>query len=215
MFTGLVEEVGRIESVERRTDSVVLRIAAERVVEGTRVGDSIAVSGACLTVVRVGNADFDVEMIPETASRTNLDRRRAGDRVNLERSLKLGERIGGHLVLGHVDGLAKVVEITNSGPGTKLLRLRYPRDLASLIAEKGSLALEGVSLTVTAADDEAFSVALIPHTLKATTLGEAKNGDDLNLEVDVLARYVARHLDRQRDLTEGLTEEWMRGEGYG
>ena len=209
----MVEEIGRVEAVTRRAGSLSANISATEILENTRVGDSIAVSGVCLTVTRRSDRSFDVDMVPETIARTNLVHLRPGTRVNLERSLRLGDRLGGHFVLGHVDGLARVVADVGPAAGEKVLRLRCPDALRSMIAEKGSVALNGVSLTVAAVEEDGFSVALIPHTLKTTTLGEAAAGRDLNLEIDVLARYVARRLAGGQT-PEGLTESWMRLEGY-
>jgi len=213
MFTGLVEEIGRVEAVDRRAGSVSVRIGAARVLEGSRVGDSIAVSGVCLTVTRLDDSGFHVDMVPETVGRTNLADIRPGVRVNLERSLRLGDRLGGHLVLGHADGLARVVGVPGARPGERLLRLRPSKGLSPMIAEKGSVSLDGVSLTVANVHAEEFTVALIPLTLETTTLADAAVGRDLNLEIDVLARYVARQLAGGRT-PEGLTEDWMRLEGY-
>ena len=212
MFTGLVEEVGRIGDVRRGSGAVHLRIEADDVLEGMRVGDSVCVSGACLSVTRKDDRTFEVDVVPETVGRTNLLSLKIGDEVNLERSLRLGDRIGGHLVTGHVDGLASVVE--PASPGGGLLRLRYPRELSSMIAEKGSVAVEGVSLTVASVGGDVFSVAVIPLTLEATTLGRVRAGRDLNLEVDILARYVARQIGREQGKGGRVTEEWMRNEGY-
>lgn len=214
MFTGLVEETGRVEAVNRRVDCVRIRISASQVLEGTRVGDSIAVQGVCLTVTRVEPSGFESEVVPETAARTNLSRLRPGARVNLERSLEVGARLGGHLVLGHVDGRVTVLGSEGATAGERSLWVRCPQDLMRMVAAKGSVALDGVSLTVAALDGATFSVALIPHTLATTTLGGAKVGDELNLEVDVLARYAARQLDGGVRVDSRLTEDWLEREGY-
>jgi riboflavin synthase len=214
MFTGLVEEVGRVSMIRRTGDGLRFGVSARVVPEGTGIGDSVAVSGACLTVTRVDASGFEVDVVPETAKRTTLSELKTGDRVNLERSLKLGDPIGGHLVLGHVDGLARVVDLAESKSGDRRLRLRAPEDLRPLIAEKGSVALDGVSLTVADVTDETFSVALIPHTLERTTLGDLRMGCALNLEVDVLARYVQRQFGQSGGAGPSVTEKWMREEGY-
>ncbi len=214
MFTGLVEEIGIVETLNRPSGAVSMRIRAAKVLEGTRAGDSIAVSGVCLTVTRLDARGFEVNMVAETAARTNLLDLQPGARVNLERSLKLGDRLGGHFVLGHTDAVADVVGIVGPRPGETLLRVRGTRDLSSMIAEKGSVALDGVSLTVAAVDGDTFAVALIPYTLETTTLGGVRIGARLNLEVDVLARYVARQAASPKNPEGGLTENWMRNQGY-
>lgn len=191
MFTGLIEEIGTLAESAPRTRSRVLTIAARKVLEGTAVGDSIAVNGACLTVTEVGEGFFRAEAVAETLRATNLGALRPGHRVNLERALHLGDRLHGHLVSGHIDGIARLGSIRSEGD-SRILTLTCPRGLLSLVAPKGSVALDGTSLTVSAADRSSFSVAVIPHTAGATTLCERRPGDDLNLECDLVARYLAR-----------------------
>jgi len=192
VFTGLVEEVGQILEVRPGRPTWV-RIGAERVLEGTRVGDSISVSGACLTVVELFPDAFAVELAEETLRRT-APRWRAGVRVNLERALRVGDRLGGHFVTGHVDGVGRVVRFDRR-PGATDLYVEVPKGLEKYVAEKGSIAVDGVSLTVVSVRDRVFSVTLIPHTLEVTTLGELKVGDSVNLEVDLLARYLERLME--------------------
>ncbi len=194
MFTGLVEEMGRVERVEERPDGRRLWIAAGRVLEGTRAGDSLAVSGVCLTVVALEPGRFGVEAVPETLSRTTLGALRAGDAVNLERALTLEQRLGGHLVQGHGDGVGEVLAVAPEGDGTRVT-IAGPAPLRRYVAEKGSLAVDGVSLTVARAGADRCEVALIPHTLEVTTAGAYRPGTRVNLEVDLLARYLARLVD--------------------
>lgn len=196
MFSGIVEETGRIAKVEERAGGAGRRlwIAARRVLEDARVGDSIAVSGCCLTAVAVEPGRFAVEAVPETLSRTTLGAWREGEAVNLERALRLDQRIGGHLVQGHVDGVGEVRGVSQEGEGRRL-GLSLPSGLARFVAEKGSLAVDGVSLTVAAADGAACEIALIPHTLRATVAGSYAPGTRVNLEVDLVARYLARLFD--------------------
>ena len=193
MFTGLVEEVGTILRLERRGDGARLAVRARTVLEGTRVGDSIAVSGACLTVVELASDRFAVDVLPETLSRTTLGDARPGDAVNLERSLALGDRVGGHLVLGHVDAVAEVLTVNQRGE-TWELWIGLPAELARFVAPKGSIAVDGISLTVTGTDDRGFGVGVIPHTMRETTLRAVKPGFAVNLEADVLARYALNSL---------------------
>ncbi|SDE73205.1 riboflavin synthase alpha chain [Thermus arciformis] len=193
MFTGLVEETGEILKVEEGP-FLRVHIAARRVLEDLKVGDSVAVDGACLTAVAVEAGGFWVELAQETLRRT-APTWRVGHRPNLERALKVGDRLGGHFVTGHVDGVAELVAVEEA-PGARNYFFRPPKGLARYIAEKGSVALNGVSLTVAGLAGGAFWVTLIPHTLEVTNLGRLRVGDGVNLEVDLIARYVARLLGR-------------------
>lgn len=184
MFTGIVEELGSIESFEHGR----LRIHAVTVLQDTDLGDSIAVSGCCLTVVSAGNDWWEADVSTETIERTSLARHRTGDTVNLERAVRLQDRLGGHLVQGHVDGVGEVVEPVPD------LRVRVPGALLPYLVEKGSVTVDGVSLTVVAPLDDGFTVAIIPHTANVTTLGAKQPGDLVNIEVDVIAKYVERML---------------------
>lgn len=193
MFTGLVEEVGRVARVERRPEGAHLFVEASRVTEGTRLGDSIAVDGACLTVVHVERRLFAVDCMAETLSATTLGSRRPGDGVNLERALALGDRLGGHLVLGHVDGVGEIRSVTVRGIAWEL-RVSFPETLRPYLAPKGSVAVDGISLTITSVDGLEFGLGIIPHTLAETTLSAVQTGRRVNLEADVLARYVHQTL---------------------
>lgn len=194
MFTGLIEEVGTIEALEDRGPGRRIRVRAQTVLSDTRVGDSLAVDGCCLTVVERREREFAVEAVPETLARTTLGERRAGDAVNLERALRLDQRLGGHLVQGHVDGVGVVRAVAREGDGVRLA-LDIPAPLARFVAEKGSLAVDGVSLTVARDLRDACEIALIPHTLEHTTAGGYRPGRRVNLEVDLVARYLARLID--------------------
>ena len=199
MFTGIIEEIGAVAGVEHHGDSAVLTVNAARIVDDITHGASIAVSGVCLTVVgwRPGDVtaiDFDV--MGETLKRSALGGLTIGDRVNLERAVRANARLDGHVVQGHVDGTGAVLART-PGDAWESVRFGLPGELAGFVAEKGSIAVDGVSLTVTAVGPDWFEVGLIPETLRATTLGEKAPGDAVNLEVDVLAKYVARLLEVQ------------------
>lgn len=203
MFTGLVTDVGRVGAIEDRNGLRRISIRSRNLrPEHIQLGASIQHSGVCLTVVDFGPDDegawWDVEAIPETLSRTTLGDWKVDTFVNLELSLKLGDELGGHLVYGHVDGLGTVSEIRQVGE-SRVIRVATPADLGRFFAEKGSVTLDGVSLTVSAVsakgEDAWFEVSLIPHTLQVTTLGQRRVGDRVNLEVDMLARYVARMLE--------------------
>ena len=194
MFTGLVEELGRVQSVEERPAGRRFWIAASRVLEDARVGDSLACSGCCLTAVAVEPGRFAVEAVPETLRLTTLGDWRAGTAVNLERSLRLSDRLGGHLVQGHVDGVGDVRARVPEGDGSRVT-IGLPASLARFVALKGSLAVDGVSLTVAGLTDSTCEIAYIPHTLAVTSAGTYAPGTRVNLEVDLLARYLARMLE--------------------
>lgn len=189
MFTGLVEEVGTIVARTGGTEGVRLTIAASATLEGTAVGDSIAVDGACLTVVEIADGAFSVDVVAETLRRTTAGNRGVGDAVNLERAMRLGDRLGGHLVQGHVDTVGVVTSIESERSGRRLA-VGVPAEFARYIVSKGSITVDGVSLTVAARTATGFEVALIPHTLDATTLGRRGPNDPVNLEVDLVAKYV-------------------------
>ncbi|WP_084252619.1 riboflavin synthase [Devriesea agamarum] len=196
MFTGIVEEIGTVESLVHQDDGEVrIAVRGELAVSDARCGDSIAVDGVCLTVTELtGDGGFVVEAVPETLRRTTLGRLVPGTRVNLERSLRADTRLGGHLVQGHVDGVAILSAKSDGGRWVDLTFSIDPQ-LSPFIAVKGAITVSGVSLTVTAVSDTSFSVSLIPATLQATTLGRLALGDPVNIEIDVLARYVARLLE--------------------
>ena len=194
MFTGIVEELGSVASREGQR----LRIAADVVTSDAGIGDSISVNGVCLTVTELDGQGFTADLMGETVQRTALGGLEPGAPVNLERALRADARLGGHLVQGHVDGVAEVLAVTPHEEWTTV-RFGLPKDLLPYVAEKGSIAVDGVSLTVTAVDDGGwFEVGLIPHTLAVTVLGRRAAGERVNLEVDVLARYVERMLSKER-----------------
>jgi riboflavin synthase len=200
VFTGIIEEIGAVAGVESRGDSAVLTIRATRIADDLTHGASIAVNGVCLTVVGWRNAaatDIDFDVMGETLKRSVIGTLRPGDPVNLERAVRADSRLDGHVVQGHVDGTGVVVSRT-PGDAWESVRFGIPAELAPFVAEKGSIAVEGVSLTVSAVGPDWFEVGLIPETLRATTLGGKAPGDPVNLEVDVLAKYVARLLETNR-----------------
>ncbi len=184
MFTGIVEELGAVDAI----DGGRVRVTATTVLDGARTGDSIAVDGCCLTLVAQGPGWWEADVSDETLKRTTLGDRQPGDRVNLERPVRAQDRLGGHIVQGHVDGVGEIVEPVPD------LRVRMPRELLRYVVEKGSVAVDGVSLTVVDVLDDGFTVAVIPHTAAVTTLGRKGPGDRVNLEVDVTVKYVERLL---------------------
>lgn len=204
MFTGLIEEIGEIVAVEPVGDSLRLTVRGPKVTQDAAHGDSIQVSGVCLTVIDQGEGTFTADVMAQSITMSTLGSLRPGDRVNLERAARVDSRLGGHIVQGHVDGTAELVSVT-PGDAWRVLRFALPHELAPLLVDKGSVTLSGVSLTVSniSAEDAAepwFEVSLIPETLAATTLGLLEPGDRVNLETDILARHVARMLRFGTDL---------------
>ena len=199
MFTGIVREMGRVTAVEGGDDGLRLRVEAPRTAAGTSLGDSVAIDGACLTAESVEGDVIGFHAVPETLRRTSLGRLRPGNEVNVEPALRAGEPLGGHIVQGHVDGVGRVQSVEAEGDGLRVF-VEASTGILRYSVEKGSITVDGTSLTVAELHDDAFGVALVPHTLAATTLGSLVPGREVNLEVDVLAKYVERlvepHLDR-------------------
>jgi riboflavin synthase len=195
MFTGIVETVGIIEEVEPGADLTRLVVDAKTIADGLEPGDSVAVNGGCLTVTSVRDSRLSFEAVPETMERTSLGDLKVGARVNLERAMRVGDRLDGHIVQGHVDGVGIVRQMVRDGNDVRL-QIDCDPELADCVVEKGSIAVDGVSLTVAALAPSGFEVALIPHTLEVTTLSDRQPHDRVNLEVDVLGKYVKRYLER-------------------
>jgi riboflavin synthase len=206
VFTGIVQEVGKIASAQAGS----LVIAASDVLKGMKLGDSIAVNGACLTVTDFGAGSFAVDIMPETLKRTNLGRLKVGDRVNLERPVALGGELGGHLVQGHVDGTGSVASAAWEGSAL-LLRFEVPPEIMRFIVPKGFIAVDGVSLTITAKEASSFWVSVVEYTRRHTTLGERKVGDLVNLETDIIAKYVAQLSQPQNA---GITYDFLAWHGF-
>ena len=194
MFTGIVRERGRIAAVEGDGQARRLEVDAPATAGRLAVGDSVSIGGCCLTATAVSNGRFSVTAVPESLSRTTLAKLAAGDEVNLETATRVGDPLGGHYVQGHVDGVGTVASVEPEEEGVRLW-VDTPAELLRYCVEKGSIAVDGVSLTITAIRDGAFEVALVPHTLEQTTLGRLGPGDEVNLEADILAKYVERLLD--------------------
>ena len=193
MFTGIVEELGTVETLERQSDAVRLTVRATTALEDSGLGDSIAVNGCCLTVAERTEETWTADVMAETLAKSGLGSLAAGDRVNLERAVTAGTRLGGHLVQGHVDAVGQVVR-REPGEHWDVVTISLPGELAPYVVDKGSITVDGVSLTVVEAGTDRFTVSLIPETLRRTTLGWRAPGDSVNLEVDVIGKYVARQL---------------------
>lgn len=198
MFTGIIEEVGHVKSLHRGAKSFTLEVEAEKVLEGTLVGDSIATNGVCLTVTSLTGHGFTADVMPETVSRTALGELVSGSPVNLERALSLQTRLGGHIVSGHIDGTGRIADRRQDDTAL-WLTIECDSKLLRYIIEKGSVTLQGVSLTVARVDARSFAVSLIPHTQAATTLHQAKVGDLVNIENDIIAKYVEKLLGKAPD----------------
>ncbi|MGI6712550.1 MAG: riboflavin synthase [Bacillota bacterium] len=201
MFTGLVEELGAVVSLVKGAKSAKLTISASKVLDDVKIGDSIAVSGVCLTVTTYGNGHFQADVMAETLDKSNLGQLKIGEKVNLERALCLGDRLGGHLVSGHIDGVGtiKSQKVTDIAVVTKV---QAPPELLKYVIRKGSIAVDGISLTIVDVDIDQFTVSLIPHTAKVTTLGYKSIGDKVNIETDVIGKYVEKLLNFEDKLTE-------------
>ncbi len=212
MFTGIIEEIGRIKAVKRGSRSVSLDIEADKVLKDTKVGDSIATNGVCLTVTGMGENFFSADVMPETMERSNLRLLKPGERVNLERALCLSARIGGHLVAGHVDGTGRLIEKTEDENAIWLTFSAAPQ-LLRYVIEKGSIAIDGVSLTVAYVDASVFRVSVIPHTQKETTLAGKSVGAIVNLENDMIAKYVEK-LSGGGKTASGLTLDFLQQYGF-
>ena len=211
MFTGLIAELGRVEDLRREQDSYRLTISAEKIPPLLKMGESVCCNGACLTVTKFDSHQFTVDVMPETARRTTIGSLKKGDRINLERTLHVGDGLDGHIVSGHVDGVGTITRIRPEGIA-RVTTISYAPELLRHMVEKGSIAIDGISLTITEVTDTTFSVSLIPLTVQWTTLGFKKTGDKVNLETDILGKYVERMLEKKP--TGGLTRETLFENGF-
>ena len=199
MFTGIVEDLGEIDSIRRKTKDVVFVISTKKInVDELERGESISVNGTCLTVISSGNGSFEVKASHETLNRTNLLKVRVGSRVNLERAVKVGDRLGGHIVNGHVDGIGRITSIEQKGESKEIWVTLIP-ELSRYVVEKGSIAIDGVSLTVNRVDGDKFSVNVIPYTQEVTIFGGMRTGDAVNIECDIIGKYVENFVAEKKE----------------
>lgn len=212
MFTGIVMALGTVQSLTRKGEEAVICLDTDLSLEDVRIGDSIAVNGACLTMTNRDRRGFSADISAETLARTNLRLLKPGDRVNLEKALRLSDVLGGHLVLGHVDGMGTIREKTRRGGGSLVFAIAMDASLGRYVVEKGSIAVDGISLTVNRCAGETFYVNMVPHTARATTLGSRDVGDVVNLETDILAKYVEKCLDAREG---GIGSRNGKGRGIG
>ena len=215
MFTGIIEEIGTIQEIRHGAKSAILTIRAKLVLEGLRIGDSVAVSGVCLTVTELSKDTFMADVMQETLSRSSLGALRRGGHVNLERAMPADGRFGGHIVSGHIDKTGKIVSIKKEDNAI-WYSIAAEEKVMRYIVEKGSIAIDGISLTVASTQKDTFTVSVIPHTAKMTTLSERKTGDAVNLENDIIGKYVEKLLYRQDEekKTGTITPEFLRRFGY-
>ena len=217
MFTGIIEEVGAIQELRFQSEGASVRVGAKAVLEGMKVGDSIAVNGVCLTATRIGSDFLQCDVSAETLRRSSFKQSKQGTRVNLERSLMVGGRLGGHIVLGHVDDVGTLISKTASGEGFEM-SFGFPDALERYMVYKGSIAVNGISLTLSALDKGSFSVSVIPHTFQSTNLNQLRAGEWVNLEVDILGKYFERffHLGREHNEKGGsqLTADYLKSQGF-
>ena len=212
MFTGIIEEIGKIEQTSFEDANLRLKIKALKVLSDLKPGHSINIDGACQTVIEVKNGCFTVEAVEETLRRTNLGQLKTGDFVNLERALLPSDRLGGHLVSGHVDFLGRIKSISQKNQ-SYIFEFEFPREYQSHFVEKGSVAVDGISLTVVQVQKTYFTVSVIPFTMRNTTFGTKKIGDAVNIETELIGKYVERILTLKRDKPQ-ITEEWLREKGW-
>lgn len=210
MFTGIIEEIGTIRGIRRGNRSVVLEVGAAKVLEDTKVGDSIATNGVCLTVTAMGNGGFTADVMPETMERSNLGGLKPGDRVNLERALCLNSRLGGHLVAGHIDGTGRIADRVKD-ENAVWLTVRAAPEILRYVVDKGSVAIDGVSLTVAYVDEAVFKVSVIPHTQEETTLTGKRAGELVNLENDMIVKYVEKLMKQPQ---KGLSLDFLQANGF-
>jgi riboflavin synthase len=217
MFTGLIEEIGQLKSIKRNGDSMRLSIAAQKIMDDLSVGDSVAVNGICLTVTDFAGGVFSADVMQETMNRTSLNGLTTGSKVNLERAMAAGGRFGGHFVSGHIDGVATLIE-KKSQDNAVILKFTIGAELLKYLVPKGSITIDGISLTIVRLGTAEFTVSVIPHTLAETTLGECRLGDLVNIEVDMLAKYIERILsgigNAPTDGGNAITEEFLREQGF-
>ena len=220
MFTGIIEEIGIVRNIVKGSRSIKLTITAKKVLENTNLGDSIAVNGVCLTVTALGKDGFTADVMPESMSKTNMGRLKPGDRVNLERALTLSSRLGGHIVSGHIDGVGDIINMEKDDNAVRVTVTSVPKVMKYIVSE-GSVALDGVSLTVAhlGEGDNDFTVSLIPHTAQVTTLLDKKVGDKLNIENDVVGKYVERLLnfsdkDKAVEKNSAISLKFLRENGF-
>ncbi len=215
MFTGIVEELGKVILIEKNAKSAKIKISVTLVSEDLKIGDSVAVNGVCLTIVNFSSNHITAEIMLETLKRTSMRGIKSGDKVNLERALRVNDRLGGHIVSGHVDGIGKIISKKYVGIA-EVFDISYSLEIQKYLAKKGSVAIDGISLTIVEIKDDYFRLSLIPHSLNNTTLGFKKNGDLVNIEIDILARYIERLFNskKSKERKPKISERFLIDNGF-
>lgn len=213
MFTGIIEHLGKVKQVKLQASSAIIIVDIGPLSDDVNPGDSIAINGACLTVTQIKDSEVYFDVSTETLSKTTIGRLKTSDNVNIERSLKIGDKLGGHFVTGHVDGVGVINKVENE-PGQCTVWFSVSEELTNMMIKKGSVAVDGISLTIVEIRDGLFSVALIPYTLEATTLGFKKAGQKVNIETDMLGKWVKRILTVNESTTSGITEDLLKKKGF-
>ena len=213
MFTGIIEEIGKIKLIVRNANSIKLTVTANKIMSDMHIGDSISTNGICLTVTTFDSASFTVDVMPETMMTTNFKNLKVNDEVNLERALAVNGRLGGHIVSGHIDGIGTIIKKYNDDKAIRMSFSTRP-EILELIVKKGSIAIDGISLTVTDVDSVSFSVSIIEHTQGETTLTSKKIGDTVNLENDMIAKYVKRLFHSDNNINKGISLDFLESNGF-
>lgn len=214
MFTGIIEEIGKIKSIYDGGASEILKVECEKVLKNTQIGDSIALNGVCLTVTSMSDTEYTADVMHETLNRSTLGKLKPGDKVNLERAMAADGRFGGHIVSGHIDGVGHIINIQEDDNAV-WYTVEADEDIMRYVVKKGSITIDGISLTVAYADDQMFKVSTIPHTRKVTNLGEKKTGDAVNLECDIIGKYVEKLLNvENKRKTSNITESFLEENGF-
>ena len=210
MFTGIIEEVGKVVNIIKEADSIKICVECSKVLHNTKIGDSISVNGVCLTVVKIYDNRFLADIMKETIKSSNFGMIKIGDMVNLERAMTLHKRLGGHIVTGHIDGIGEIINKRGDNRFT-VIRIKTNNDIAKYIVRKGSVSLDGISLTVSYVDDNIFEVSIIPHTMEYTSLVSKNIGDTLNIECDIIGKYIERFLGGKKS---GITYDFLSDNGF-
>lgn len=213
MFTGIIEEIGEIKSINKNDLGIDISIIAIKIFNDLKIGDSIAVNGCCQTITKISNNEFFIQAVWETLQLSNLQNLKIGEKVNLERALMINSRLGGHIVSGHIEGLGKILNIKNKGNST-IFEIQAPQNIMKYLVYKGSVAVNGISLTISELLNDSFKVSVVPHTLNNTTFCNLKTGDCVNLEPDLIAKYIEKLTNKEDNTNKRITLEFLKENGF-